>query len=352
MAISTPGLRRLIGFWPRALLAGMLFGLLSCISVIHPRARKMPADTVTLSISPADSFIGKGRLELHGATLRRWLGVSLGVRGAIPPLPLPDIDDIVVFCYGIPVVPWLKRVGAPQWRQWIERVGEVLRAQYPDRGDVALGQAWNEWVRLHIRYVETHFARVAGQRLAQLVCALPPGPGGIYIVGHSAGASAVLQYLADLRERMVPEPARRIRVALSLDAAVTGIARAWTGWPTAPEGPSSFDRLFPRLHRYLKVNGQRLEWRRYLRWARDFDQHPYRGLGAWARDRGMTILTVSNSADTFTHGPLDDLPFLGLKIGRRFDLRGLVTGKTHLCVQRDPRVAPFLWWHDDAMPRL
>ena len=32
----------------------------------------------------------------------------------------------------------------------------------------------------------------------------------------------------------------------------------------------------------------------------------------------------------------------------RFDLKGIVTGKTHLCVQRDPRVPHFLWWHEDV----
>jgi pimeloyl-ACP methyl ester carboxylesterase len=319
-----------------------LLALISCISLITPRR-----DQAT-TVEQAEEILRRARqAPLRGTVLRRWLGASLGVTGDIPPLPLPDIDDIIVLAHGIPVVPWLKRVGTRQWQIWLDHIGRLLRLRYPDRADIAPGPAWSQWLADHVCYVETHFARIAGQRIAQLVSALPPGTGEIYIIGHSAGASAVLQYLADLREEVVPPPSRPIRAVLTLDAAVTGIARAWTGWPTAPEGPSSFDRFWPRIERYLRLDRPQPSWRRHIRWARDYVDPPFAGLGAWLRGQGIGILTVSNIADAFTHGALADLPYLSLRIGRRFDVRGMVTGKTHMCIQRDPRVLPVLLWHDD-----
>jgi hypothetical protein len=338
---------------PRSLWIGVIFVMVSFISLIHPR---LMYSAVTKRDQPAaepgrPSRPRKRQGSDAGATPRQIIGRSLGSTATPPDLPLPEADDIIVFSHGIPVVPWLKRVGVRQWQLWLDHLGETLRARYPQRADITAGPLWEEWLARHVRYVEVHFARLAGQRIARLLATLPPGDGQIYLFGHSAGGAAILQYIADLRDGSVPPPARPIRAALTLDAAVNGPARVWTGWPVAPERPGRLDRFIPKVRHYLILNGSRLRWRRHVSWARDYMQLPFRGLGAWAREQGISVLTVSNLADTFSHAVLDDLPYLEMHIGRRFDLKGIITGRTHLCVQRDPRVPHFLWWHDDVALR-
>lgn len=324
---------------PRALWMGMLFALLSCISLINPRVARGKT-SIAERDAPPDA----------PPTLWRRLARSLEYFGEAPALPLPEPDDQLVFFHGIPVVPWLKRVGLRQWKPWLDHLRLTFRLRYPERTEFIAGADWEEWLRRHVSYLEVHFARLAGGRIAQLAAAMSSGPGALYLFGHSAGGSAVLQYLADLRDGAVPAPARPIRAALTLDAAVTGPARAWTGWPVANERPNRVDRLVPRIQASLVLNDPQPHWRRRLTWARNYQEWPFPGLGAWAREQGFALLTVSNIADTFTHAALSDIPFLRLRIGRRFDLRGMLNGKTHLCIQRDPRMPPFLWWDDHLEP--
>jgi pimeloyl-ACP methyl ester carboxylesterase len=338
---------------PRSLWVGVLFGMIGFISLINPRLTR--AATVIEDeppMPPAPERASKSRKRAAAldalCTPRQRIGRTLGC-GAVPPdLPLPEADDIIVFSHGIPVVSWLKRVGIRQWQDWLEHLGAILRARYPQRADLAPGAAWEDWLRRHVRYVEVHFARLAGQRIARMLAALPPGDGQIYLFGHSAGGAAMLQYLADLRDGSVPTPARPIRAILTLNAAVAGPARLWTGWPVAPERPGRMDRFIPKVRHYITLNGPQLRWRRRINWARDYMQLPFRGLGAWALEQCINVLTVSNVADIFSHQHLDDLPFLQVQIGRRFDLKAAATGRTHLAVQRDPRVWHYLWWHDNV----
>jgi len=338
---------------PRSLWIGFLFALLSCISVIRPRTKVYPKSPIELLSARELSQ----RLKMHanpvqqaalGSMHRRWLGYSLGCTTDFPPLPLPDIDDMVVFCYGIPVIPWLKRVGIRQWKNWVDQLGVTLRARYPDREDIAIGPAWDIWIDRHVRYVETHFARLASQRIAQILSAMSSEQGEIYLFGHSAGGAAVLEYLADLRDAIVPTPARPIRAALTMNAAVAGPSRVWTAWPIAPERPSKVDRIIPKVRNYLTINGDRLHWHRQITWSRDYLGLPFKGLGSWAQSQGIPLLTVCNVADLFYHGALDDIPYMKLRIGRRSDIRGTITGKTHTSIQRDPRVPHFMWWSDQA----
>jgi hypothetical protein len=35
-----------------------------------------------------------------------------------------------------------------------------------------------------------------------------------------------------------------------------------------------------------------------------------------------------------------------LRMGHRYDLKNMANGKTHLAIQRDPRVPHFIWWCD------
>ena len=339
--------------FPRSLWIGVLFAFLSSISLISPavksppsrrrpgRLRRLPAATLAQM---------RTRLANHQhhqpPSERQRFGKHLGVTGEIPLLPLPDIDDVLILCYGIPVVPWLKRVGIRQWNNWLEHLGATLRARYPERADIALGPAWDVWLERHVRYVESHFARIAGARIAQLLSALPQDFNEIYLFGHSAGGSAIMQYLADLRDGLAPAPALPIRAVLTLNAAVAGPARFWTGWPIANERPALVDRVFPKLRKYLTLGDVRPEWHRQVSWGRDYLQLPFRGLGAWTRSQGIVMLTASNNADYFGHQALDDLPYLPLRIGRRSDLKKAFTGKTHLAIQRDPRVPRFIWWCD------
>jgi pimeloyl-ACP methyl ester carboxylesterase len=338
-------------FFPRSLWVGLLFALLSCVSLISPQAqsprpiqrkgrlRRLPAATLAhmrTRLAPHQ--------EQKPPSERQRFGKQLGFAGEIPPLPLPDIDDVLILCYGIPVVPWLKRIGIRQWQNWLEHLGATLRARYPERDDITLGPAWEAWLERHVRYVESHFARIAGARIAQLLSALPQDFNEIYLFGHSAGGSAIMQYLADLRDGVAPAPSLPIRAVLTLNAAVAGPARFWTGWPIANERPALVDRVFPKLRKYLTLATARPEWHRQFSWGRDYLQLPFRGLGAWTRSQGIAMLTVSNNADLFGHQALDDVPYLALRIGRRSDLKRAFTGKTHLAIQRDPRVPRFLWW--------
>ena len=339
--------------FPRSLWVGVLFAVLSCVSLIAPQAqspqptgrrgrlRRLPAATLAQM---------RTRLAPHHTlkqlSERQIFGRQLGVVGEIPPLPLPDIDDVLILCYGIPVVPWLKRIGIRQWNNWLEHLGATLRARYPERADLLPGPGWDAWLERHVRYVESHFARIAGARIAQLLSALPQDFDEIYLFGHSAGGSAIMQYLADLRDGVAPAPALPIRAVLTLNAAVAGPARFWTGWPIANERPALVDRVFPKLRKYLTLATTRPVWHRQVSWGRDYLQLPFRGLGAWTRSHGIVMLSVSNNADYFGHQALDDVPYLPLRIGRRSDLKRAFTGKTHLAIQRDPRVPRFLWWCD------
>ena len=214
----------------------MLFALLSCISVIRPR-RIAPHEDETLPTVQEIAQRLHNRIADHPerslSELRhQWLGYVLGCTDPMPSLPIPDIDDIIVLCYGIPVVPWLKRIGVHQWQNWLDRLGDALRARYPDRLDIVTGAAWDEWLARHVRYVETHFARIAGQRIAQLISALPSEPGKVYLFGHSR-ADRQCCNIWPICAKAMP-PARPIRAALTLNAAVSGPARAWTAWPIAP----------------------------------------------------------------------------------------------------------------------
>ncbi len=336
-------IRRLV---PRSLWLPIFFVMMGFISLINPR--------LVRPLTPDERQARRRRLawlRRRQAALpqRQLMGRLLGCNTPSFDLPLPEADDILILSHGIPVVPWLKRVGVRQWALWLDHLGETLRARYPDRADIAPGIAWEEWLQGHVRYVEAHFARIAGQRIARLLAALPEADvGNIYLFGHSAGGSAILQYLADLRDGSAVAPARPIRAALTLDAAVWGPARLWTGWPIAPERPGRMDHLLPKLRHYLTISGPKLRWHRHLTWSRNYMELPFRGLGAWAQEQGFTILTVSNLADAFSHPQLDDLPYLEMHIGRRFDIKGTATGRTHLCVQRDPRVPHYLWWHDEV----
>lgn len=341
----------------RSLWVGVLFLLLSLISLVNPRLMPVPATATAdgkeqVRRRLAWLRMSRARVSTVVGSARQQIGHSLGCVASAFDLPLPEADDIIVFSYGIPVVPYLKRVGVRQWNQWLDHLGETLRARYPQRADIAAGAAWEAWIRDHVHYVEVHFARLAGQRIARLAANLKTGPGKLYLFGHSAGGAAVLQYLADLRDEVVPAPAVPIRAALTMDAAVVGPSRVWTGWPVAPEHPGRLDRIMPKFRTYLKLNGAKPEWRTHFTWARDYMHAPFRGLGAWAREQEIAVLTVSNIADAFSHRILDDLPYLEMQIGTRFDIQGFISGKTHLCVQRDPRVPHFLWWHEDVYPKL
>lgn len=324
---------------PRAIWIGVLFALLSCVSLINPRlARTTKVATARPEAPPTPT------------NWQRLLARSLEYSGALPTLPLPEPDDIIIFFHGIPVVPWLKRVGQRQWKPWLDHLLTTFQARYPDRTEFASPAAWDAWLHRHVRYLEVHFARLASVRITQVATAVPPGPGALYLVGHSAGGSAVLQYLADLREGATALPARPIRVALTLDAAVTGPARAWTGWPVANERPNYIDRLLPRLERTLVLSDAAPRWRHRVTWARSYLRLPFTGLGEWARAQQIALLTVSNLADAFTHSALGDIPFARVRIGRRFDVRGMLNGRTHVCVQRDSRMPPLLWWDDGLKP--
>jgi len=134
----------------------------------------------------------------------------------------------------------------------------------------------------------------------------------------------VLAYVAGLRAGANAMPAVRLRAALTLDAAVAGLAGAWSG---------------AKVH-LARVTGERVMG------------EGLRGLNAWALERGIRLLTATNERDAWSHRTLADLPYLGVRLGPRFTLRGQVNGTVHGWLRRSPEFVRAIWAPEgeDAVP--
>ena len=143
----------------------------------------------------------------------------------------------------------------------------------------------------------------------------PGEPSGVHLIGHSVGGAVILTYLAHLRENPQEQPPVPLRSVLTLDAAVSGLAGAWSG------AKSHLSRL----------TGYRVMAEGLL------------GLNQWASERSIRVLTVSNSGDMWSHKRLADLPYLGVHLGSRLALADQLNGTIHGWLRRTPEFVDAIW---------
>ena len=257
-------------------------------------------------------------------------------------LPIPTSGDHVVFLRGLPVVPWIPlRPATVVWEVWLARLREVALGQLPapDHAPLARGAAsspaladrrWRDWYDAHVHSVQANRVEDGIGALVRLLRQLgeqaeaAKEDAEAHLVGHSVGGAVALAYLAALRARVHEMPRIRLRAALTLDAAVAGLAGAWSGAKV-----------------YLaRVTGERVMG------------DGLRGLNAWALAQGIRILTATNEHDAWSHRTLADLPYLSARLGPRFTLRGQLNGTVHDFLRRTPEFVRAVWGTEgeDAAP--
>jgi hypothetical protein len=239
-------------------------------------------------------------------------------------LPSPTRHDHVIFLRGLPVAPWMTlRPWAEVWAVWLARLEALFQewqAPLPDDTSRQIAEAdlgWGVWRDLHVHSVE---ARRVEDGLADLLSLLQgiersKSSSGAHLIGHSVGGAVIVSYLAGLRARMHTPPELPVRAALTLDAAVSGLAGVWSG-------AKSY------LHR---VTGNRVMGEGLF------------GLNDWAADQGIRLLTASNHRDLWSHQRLADVPYLGVRLGSRFALRDQLNGTIHDWLRRTPEFVHAIW---------
>jgi RHS repeat-associated protein len=134
--------------------------------------------------------------------------------------------------------------------------------------------AFAEWRKTHVRFVAQSNSDPA--KLAAAVNGIDAGEGSIFLIGHSAGGSTIVNYLRSLRDS--PGAAiRRIGGAFFINAPI--------GDEDLAQGIAGFAARFEQ--KTLVATGpHRYEW-----------QNNLEGLGSWARGVGISALTVSYAGD-------------------------------------------------------
>ena len=256
---------------------------------------------------------------------------SIDLESAIPALLVragaiatpPTALDHVIFLRGVPVAPWIRaRPDMEVWGLWVQQLHDLSRAWggLPRASNgipatsVPAPNGWDEWLAQHVHIVHVRNVLDGAARLASLLDGRLDGrgaaPGQAHLIGHSVGGATILAYLAALRARVFPEPVLPLRAALTLDAAVTGLAGVWSG-----------------ARSYLKrmtVDG-------------------LTGLNEWATQRGVTILTATNERDVWSHRAMADLPYLGLRLGPPFALHSQLDGTIHGWLRSTPQFVRTIW---------
>ncbi|HEY7983961.1 MAG TPA: hypothetical protein VID73_07335 [Ktedonobacterales bacterium] len=226
-----------------------------------------------------------------------------------PAAPRPA--DHVILVRGMPVAPWMRlRPMEDVWVAWLNGL-RVLWRTWPFAGEAALeDQRWEVWRASHVHSVQFRRALPGSERLAELLASPRLADVETHLVGHSVGGAAVLSYLTGVRAGRLPAPRARLRAAITLDAALSGVAGVWSG-----------ARALAR-----RGSDERLE-----------------DLGAWARHHAVNLLTISNERDVWSHRATADLPYVGLKLGPPLDLGAQVNGALHGWLRRMPEVVEALW---------
>ncbi|HEY7832380.1 MAG TPA: hypothetical protein VIG30_02340 [Ktedonobacterales bacterium] len=245
---------------------------------------------------------------------------SRGLR-IVPPGP----RDLVVLLRGMPVAPWVPlRAASDVWaawlaqleRLWTQWIADPLQAiPAPDAAN------WDAWRGDHIISLETRRVGPAIRLLVDLLGSSPSTRETVHLVGHSVGGAAILTYLAQVRANRLPLPAPRLRTAITLDAAVSGVAGVWSG-----------------ARRALGTTV-----------GRGMD-----GLGVWAARRGLALVTATNRHDIWSHRALGDLAYLPFRLGPPRGALRQLDGTIHGWLRRTPHLVEALWgaepaqWSDDC----
>jgi hypothetical protein len=242
----------------------------------------------------------------------------------------------VIFLRGLPVAPWMAlRPWADVWVVWLARLEALFRGWQTSAASdtsqqlVEADLGWSAWRELHVHSVQT--SRVEDglalltpllQRLAASEASQSEPGGALHLIGHSVGGAVVVSYLAGLRARAHKPPELPLRAALTLDAAVSGLAGVWSG------AKSYLNRVTG-----ASVMGEGLQ-----------------GLNDWAADQGIRLLTASNHSDLWSHKRLADLPYLGVRLGSRLALRDQFNGTIHDWLRRTPEFVQAIWGPAPAEP--
>jgi hypothetical protein len=218
---------------------------------------------------------------------------------------------------------WLAHLEA-RFRTW--QAGAAAAPPSDERAEGASDQShesdWTAWRARHIHSVEMSRVEAGLALLLPLLDRIERdevggqvAEGGLHLIGHSVGGAVIVAYLAGLRTRTHAAPALPLRSALTLDAAVSGLAGVWSG-------------VKSYLHR---VTGNHVM------------AEGLHGLNGWADERDIWLLTASNHGDIWSHKRLADLPYLGVRLGSRLALRDQLDGTVHDWLRRTPEFVQAIW---------
>jgi hypothetical protein len=219
---------------------------------------------------------------------------------------------------------WLAHLEAI-FAEWHAAATQENACETAGREMVPADLRWGAWRELHVHSVEASrvedgltvllplLRRIADAETAGGTAGQPRG--AAHLIGHSVGGAVIVAYLAGLRSRAFVSPDLPVRAALTLDAAVSGLAGAWSG-------AKSY------LHR---VTGNHVM------------AEGLAGLNDWAASEGIRVLTASNHGDLWSHKRLADLPYLGVRLGSRLALYHQLNGTIHDWVRRTPEFVQAVW---------
>jgi RHS repeat-associated protein len=174
-----------------------------------------------------------------------------------------------------------------------------------------------EWANTHVKFVRARNSDPTG--IAEAVNGLNPGGGSIFLIGHSAGASAVMNYLRSLKENPTASMPR-IGGAFAIDAPLAGEPIQSYAAKEAGFQRASFEY---RNGRVVKVTDN------------------LQGLGAWAKDKGLALLTISY-ADDWLVNPLrqvTDIPHQTFETNPYYQVGPFDFGLKHAYLLSDPNGA-------------
>jgi hypothetical protein len=263
--------------------------------------------------TPPTHVVAEAALSAEWSEREERLAFAAALRDALArhhvnvPIPLPS--EHVFFVRGVPVAPWIPlRAAELVWSAWLERLYALWEGWSRTTGAVVVD--WEVWRQEHVHLLHAQHTRVGVESLARLLSETQLAGAGVHVVGHSVGGATALAYLADLRADLIEQPLSRLRSVVTLDAAVSGIASVWTGTrQTLGAGAAQ----------------------------------AFRGLGAWATDRGIGLLTACNERDLWSHRAIADLPYVGMRLGPRYWPLAQINGRIHGLLRRTPQLVEAIW---------
>jgi len=240
-----------------------------------------------------------------------------------------DENDFYVFVQG----------GGGLWTDFWKHFLEQLKAQFGDKVE-----DWDAWVGSHVAYTNYDLtgntegkARdfsnwlQSEQKIQDWADKFPGG--GIHLVGHSMGGLVIMEYLRGLMHGTsgISWPKQGIKSASILDSPLdnaptpTGFTRFEIDWETTYSNgvPTGIRRVDTR---------DRLA-----------------GLGAWAKDRKIIVVTVSYDPSLCDHNQVDTIPHWSIPWQPG---RPLLPGPAHSYVVDEPENSgsfSFLWDQNNAL---